>query len=35
VPPGTDIGTLDTAYNPPAIQQTPLRRRLPDERSAT
>lgn len=35
VPPGTDIGTLDAAYNPPAIQQTALRRRLPDERSAT
>ncbi|MFG2365950.1 aldo/keto reductase [Streptomyces mirabilis] len=34
VPPGTDIGTLDMAYNPPAIQQTALRRRLPDERSA-
>ncbi|MBZ9644599.1 aldo/keto reductase [Streptomyces sp. PSKA30] len=35
VPPGTDIGTLDTAYNTPAIQQTALRRRRPDERSAT
>ncbi|WP_217566899.1 aldo/keto reductase [Streptomyces sp. GbtcB7] len=34
VPPGTDIGTLDMAYNPLAIQQTALRRRLPDERSA-
>ncbi|MET7350510.1 aldo/keto reductase [Streptomyces mirabilis] len=34
VPPGTDIGTLDMAYNPPAIQQPALRRRLPDERSA-
>jgi diketogulonate reductase-like aldo/keto reductase len=34
VPPGTDIGTLDMACNPPAIQQTALRRRLPDERSA-
>jgi aryl-alcohol dehydrogenase-like predicted oxidoreductase len=34
VPPGTDIGTLDMAYNPPAIQQTALHRRLPDERSA-
>ncbi|MFF7883904.1 aldo/keto reductase [Streptomyces sp. NPDC007896] len=34
VPPGTDIGTLDMAYNPPAIQQTALRRRLPDARSA-
>jgi aryl-alcohol dehydrogenase-like predicted oxidoreductase len=35
VPPGTNIGTLDGAYNPPAIQRTALRRRLPDERSAT
>ncbi|MGW7379101.1 aldo/keto reductase [Streptomyces sp. NPDC054794] len=34
VPPGTDVGTLDMAYNPPAIQRTVLRRRLPDERSA-
>ncbi|MET8452609.1 aldo/keto reductase [Streptomyces sp. NPDC005209] len=34
VPPGTDVGTLDMAYNPPAIQRTALRRRLPDERSA-
>jgi hypothetical protein len=34
VPPGTDIGTLDMAYNPPAIQQTALRRRLTGERSA-
>jgi aryl-alcohol dehydrogenase-like predicted oxidoreductase len=34
VPPGTNIGTLDGAYNPPAIQRTALRRRLPDERSA-
>ncbi|MFF1738698.1 aldo/keto reductase [Streptomyces mirabilis] len=34
VPPGTDIGTLDMAYNPPAVQQTALRRRLPDEHSA-
>ncbi|MFJ9357775.1 aldo/keto reductase [Streptomyces mirabilis] len=34
VPPGTDIGTLDMAYNPPAVQQTALRRRLPAERSA-
>jgi hypothetical protein len=23
VPPGTDVGTLDMAYNPPAIQQPP------------
>ncbi|MFC8226788.1 aldo/keto reductase [Streptomyces sp. NPDC057287] len=34
VPPGTDIGTLDAAYDPPAIEQARLRRRLPDERSA-
>jgi aryl-alcohol dehydrogenase-like predicted oxidoreductase len=34
VPPGTDIGTLDMAYNPPAIEQSRLRRRLTDERSA-
>ncbi|WP_371649803.1 aldo/keto reductase [Streptomyces mirabilis] len=34
VPPGTDIGTLDMAYNPPAVQETALRRRLPAERSA-
>ncbi|WP_328687774.1 aldo/keto reductase [Streptomyces phaeochromogenes] len=34
VPPGTDVGTLDLAYNPPAIQQPALRRRLPDERAA-
>ncbi|OKI09967.1 aldo/keto reductase [Streptomyces sp. CB02923] len=34
VPPGTDIGTLDTAYQPPALQQPELRRRRPDDRSA-
>jgi len=34
VPPGTDVGTLDMAYNPPAIQQSRLRRRVPGERSA-
>jgi aryl-alcohol dehydrogenase-like predicted oxidoreductase len=34
VPPGTDIGPLDMAYKPPAIQQSRLRRRLPDDRSA-
>ncbi|MCX4427743.1 aldo/keto reductase [Streptomyces mirabilis] len=34
VPPGTDVGTLDMAYNPPAVQQTALRRRPPAERSA-
>ena len=27
VPPGTDVGTLDQAYVPPAIQNTELRRR--------
>jgi aryl-alcohol dehydrogenase-like predicted oxidoreductase len=35
VPPGTDIGTLDQAYVPPAIQQAELRRRPLSERSAT
>jgi aryl-alcohol dehydrogenase-like predicted oxidoreductase len=34
VPPGTDVGTLDMAYNPPAIEQSRLRRRLLGERSA-
>ncbi len=34
VPPGTDIGTLDMAYSPPAIEQPRLRRRLPGDRSA-
>jgi aryl-alcohol dehydrogenase (NADP+) len=34
VPPGTDIGTLDQAYVPPAIQKAQLRRRPPGERSA-
>ncbi|MFD9287368.1 aldo/keto reductase [Streptomyces sp. NPDC060030] len=34
VPPGTDIGALDTAYNPPAVGQARLRRRRPEERSA-
>lgn len=34
VPPGTDVGTLDMAYNPPAIEHAPLRRRPTDERSA-
>jgi aryl-alcohol dehydrogenase (NADP+) len=34
VPPGTDIGTLDQAYVPPAIQQTELRRRPLSDRSA-
>jgi aryl-alcohol dehydrogenase-like predicted oxidoreductase len=35
VPPGTDMGTLDQAYVPPAIQQPSLRRRPLSERSAT
>jgi len=34
VPPGTDIGTLDQAYVPAAIQKTELRRRPLSERSA-
>jgi aryl-alcohol dehydrogenase-like predicted oxidoreductase len=34
VPPGTDIGTLDQAYVPPAIGKTELRRRPLNERSA-
>ena len=34
VPPGTDTGTLDQAYVPPAIQKTELRRRPLGERSA-
>jgi aryl-alcohol dehydrogenase (NADP+) len=34
VPPGTDIGTLDQAYVPPAIQLAELRRRPLGERSA-
>jgi len=34
VPPGTDIGTLDQAYVPQAIQMTELRRRPLSERSA-
>jgi len=34
VPPGTDIGTLDMAYNPPAIQKAALRRRPTNERPA-
>ena len=32
--PGTDIGTLDQAYVPPAIRKTELRRRPLSERSA-
>lgn len=34
VPPGTDIGRLDMAYDPPAILRAPLRRRPVAERSA-
>lgn len=34
VPPGTDIGRLDMAYDPPAIQQAALRRRPDTERAA-
>jgi predicted aldo/keto reductase-like oxidoreductase len=35
VPPGTDVGTLDMAYRPPALQQPSLRRRPAGERAAT
>ena len=34
VPSGTDIGTLDQAYVPPAIQKVELRRRPLSERAA-
>jgi aryl-alcohol dehydrogenase-like predicted oxidoreductase len=34
VPPGTDIGTLDQAYLPPALLNPSLRRRPPGERTA-
>jgi aryl-alcohol dehydrogenase-like predicted oxidoreductase len=34
VPPGTDVGTLDMAYLPPALQRPSLRRRPADERAA-
>ena len=34
VPPGTDVGALDMAYQPPAIQRASLRRRPVDERAA-
>jgi aryl-alcohol dehydrogenase-like predicted oxidoreductase len=34
VPPGTDVGTLDQAYVPPALQQASLRRRPVSERTA-
>ena len=35
VAPGTDIGALDMAYSPPAVQQIRLRRRPAVERSAS
>jgi len=35
VPPGTDVGALDQAYVPPALQRAGLRRRPADERTAT
>jgi aryl-alcohol dehydrogenase-like predicted oxidoreductase len=34
VPPGTDVGTLDQAYLPPALQSSSLRRRPVGERAA-
>jgi aryl-alcohol dehydrogenase-like predicted oxidoreductase len=34
VPPGTDIGRLDMAYDPPAIQKAALRRRPAGDRTA-
>jgi aryl-alcohol dehydrogenase-like predicted oxidoreductase len=34
VPPGTDVGTLDQAYVPPALQDVSLRRRPVGERAA-
>jgi aryl-alcohol dehydrogenase-like predicted oxidoreductase len=34
VPPGTDVGRLDMAYDPPAIKQSSLRRRPPADRAA-
>lgn len=34
VPPGTDVSVLDQAYQPPALVNPGLRRRLPDERAA-
>ena len=34
VPPGTDVGTLDQAYLPPALQNPSLRRRPVGERTA-
>jgi aryl-alcohol dehydrogenase (NADP+) len=35
VAPGTDIGALDMAYSPPALQQVSHRRRPADERAAS
>jgi len=34
VPPGTDIGTLDMAYRPPAVERAELRRRPLGDRTA-
>ncbi|MFW6693872.1 aldo/keto reductase [Streptomyces sp. MAR4 CNX-425] len=34
VPPGTEVGRLDMAYDPPAILRAGLRRRAPQERAA-
>lgn len=34
VPPGTDVGRLDMAYDPPAVRHAPLRRRPADQRAA-
>lgn len=34
VPPGTDVGALDQDYQPPAIQNPQLRRRILDDRMA-
>ena len=34
VPPGTDVGPLDMAYTPPALQRASLRRRPADDRAA-
>jgi hypothetical protein len=33
VPPGTDVGTLEQAYLPSALQRSDLRRRPVDERA--
>ena len=34
VPPGTDVGQLQMAYNPPAVTNPTLRRRPTSERTA-